>query len=169
MDLTESFPSDSEQLTFADIGKRSLTVTVAKVVPRGDRPKDPAVHLAEYPGKPLLPGKNVGSLLREAWGTDGKAWVGRSMTIYGDPEVFFGKDKTGGVRVSHVSHIDAPVSVARRGKGARGQITVEPLVVTAASLELEELRAAWKHTDDADEKVRIEQRVAELQAQGTDA
>lgn len=174
MDLTESFPSDSEQLTYADIGKRTLTVTVTKVVPRGDKPKDPAVHLAEFPGKPLLPGKNVGSLLREAWGTDGKAWVGRRMTIYGDPEVFFGKEKTGGVRVSNVSHIDSPVSVPRRGKGARGQITVEPLTESttptaedwaakiAGSDSIVELRQWWQIATAANRKL-IEKRVKEIE------
>lgn len=163
MDLSESFASASEQLTYPDIGERILNVTVAKVVPRGDKPKDPAIHLTEFPGKPLLPGVNVGSVLRKAWGLDGKAWVGRTMTIYGDPEVFFGKDKTGGVRVSHVSHIDAPVSVPRRGKGARGQITVQPLADESPhAAELAELQALWRVTDDPDERARIEARASEL-------
>lgn len=176
MDLSESFAPDSEQLTYAEIGDRVITVTVERVVPRGDKPKDPAIHLAEFPGKPLLPGKNVGSLLRKAWGLDGKAWVGRRMTLYGDPDVFFGKEKTGGVRVSHVSHIDAPVSVPWRGKG-RGTNLVEPLLLSphfepaaedvAECSDLDELRAMWNAAADGERREQIEARVAELQAEAT--
>lgn len=166
MDLSESFAPNSEQLTYAEIGDRVVTVTVAKVTPRGDKPKDPAIHLAEFPGKPLLPGVNVGSVLRKAWGLDGKAWVGRKMTLFGDPDVYFGKEKTGGVRVSHVSDIDRPVSVPRRGKGARGTITVEPLVESPHASELAGLRAEWVGAD-AERKAAIERRVTELN--GSDA
>lgn len=127
MDLSESFAPNSEQLTYAEIGDRIVTVTVEKVTPRSDKPKDPAIHFVEFPGKPLLPGVNVGSVLRRAWGTNGREWVGRRMKLYGDPDVYFGKEKLGGVRVSHVSDISGPVSVPRRGKGAHGVITVHPL------------------------------------------
>lgn len=144
MDLSQAFAPNSEQLTYAEVGDQIITVTVTKVTPRADKPKDPAVHLAEFPGKPLLPGVNVGSVLRKAWGLDGKAWVGQRMTIYGDPDVYFGKEKMGGVRVSHVSGITAPVSVPRRGKGARGQITVQPLPDLSP---VEVLRAEWTNAD----------------------
>lgn len=173
MDLSESFAPNSEQLTYAEIGDRVVTATVSKVVPRGDKPKDPAIHLTEFPGKPLLPGVNVGSLLRKAWGPLTKDWAGHKMTLFGDPDVYFGKEKTGGVRVSHVSHIDAPVTIPRRGKGARGSITVAPLADSpseadwaakiAASDSVDELRTWWQIAS-APMRELIQSRVADLQA-----
>jgi hypothetical protein len=103
---------------------------------------------------------NVGSVLRRAWGTNGREWVGRRMKLYGDPDVYFGKEKLGGVRVSHVSDITSPVSVPRRGKGAHGSITVQPLVESRADL----LRDEWKHADPERRKA-IEAEVAQLTAE----
>ena len=115
-------------------------------------------------------------VLARCWGTDGKAWAGRSVTLYNDPEVTFGKDKVGGIRISHLSHIDGPVTVAIRGRGQGARKIawpVKPLVVAApapvvtledvaASTDRAQLRAWW--SDHHDLKPAIEARVAEIAA-----
>ena len=67
-------------------------------------------------------------VLLKAWGDESDAWVGRRVTLFQDPTVKFGKDVLGGIRISHLSHIDGTLNVkvtATRGK--RVTVTVEPL------------------------------------------
>jgi hypothetical protein len=73
--------------------------------------------------------------------------------LYGDPTVRFGSSVVGGIRVSHVSHIDKPVTASlTETRGKRKSHTVEPLpdVVpgpseadVAASQDRDELRSWW--------------------------
>jgi hypothetical protein len=50
------------------------------------------------------------------------------MTLYRDPSVKFGGMDVGGIRVSHLSHIDKPLSVALTvSRGKRLPYTVQPL------------------------------------------
>jgi hypothetical protein len=72
----------------------------------------------------------VRRILREAWGNRGSDWVGKSATLYNDKTVKYGGIEVGGVRVSHVSHIDSPITMmlpVTRGKFAKYHI--QPLVV----------------------------------------
>ena len=67
-------------------------------------------------------------MLAAAWGTDASKWTGRRLTIYGDPSVRYGGKEVGGLRVSHVSHIDKPITVALTvTRGKRAPFTVQPL------------------------------------------
>src|SRR3546814_13680706 len=47
-----------------------------------------------------------------AWGADGRGWAGKSMTIYNRPDVKFGGEEVGGIRISHLSHIDKDIAIA---------------------------------------------------------
>jgi hypothetical protein len=73
-------------------------------------------------------------VLVAAWGPDGNAFIGRSMTLYLDRSVTFGGDQVGGIRISHLSHIDKPTVIpltASRGK--RKPYEVKPLRTPAAT------------------------------------
>jgi hypothetical protein len=74
------------------------------------------------------PAVTVLKLLVAAWGDEASEWVGRRAELYGDPDIMFGRDKVGGIRVSRVSHIDKPVSASlTETRGKRKKHTVEPL------------------------------------------
>ena len=45
------------------------------------------------------------------WGDDPTNYTGKSMTLYGDPEVIFAGKKVGGIRISHMSDMNADVDV----------------------------------------------------------
>src|SRR3546814_19042933 len=47
-----------------------------------------------------------------AWGSDGGAWIGQSMTLYNRPDVKFGGEEVGGIRISHLSDIDKDIAIA---------------------------------------------------------
>ena len=67
-------------------------------------------------------------ILVAAWGPDGAAYVGHRMTLYRDPEVTFGGQSVGGIRVSHLSHIESRLSVALSvTRGKRQKFVVDPL------------------------------------------
>lgn len=67
-------------------------------------------------------------VLLTAWGDDSDAWVGRRVQLFHDPNVRFGKEAVGGIRIAALSHLDGPLNLkltATRGK--RVAFTVQPL------------------------------------------
>lgn len=100
--------------------------TVASVS-RGNAEQPVQVHLAEFP-RPWRPGKSMRRVLAYCWGTDAAQWVGRRVRLFCDPDVLFGKDRVGGTRISHLSHIDKSQSVPLLVSRGKSQMyTVEPL------------------------------------------
>jgi len=67
-------------------------------------------------------------VLMQAWGDESKVWVGRRVTLYRDPTIRFGSDVLGGIRISHLSHIDKPMNFkVTTTRGKRATYTVQPL------------------------------------------
>lgn len=67
-------------------------------------------------------------VLLAAWGDESAEWVGRRVQLFQDPNVRFGKEVLGGIRIAALSHLDAPLNLkvtATRGK--RTTVTVQPL------------------------------------------
>lgn len=114
-------------------------------------------------------------LLVEAWGDDATVWTGRRVRVYRDPEISFGRDKVGGIRVSHVSHIDGPLTVRlTTARGKRAPVTVQPLPVeeprpqvtaeqVAACADRAVLRGWWQSAGP-ELRAAIQSRVADLDA-----
>ena len=127
MDITPTLTPKSTQLNADDLIAGPLTITVCGVSP--GTPEQPVVIKFEGDeGRPFLPCKTMRRLLAHAWGTDGHAWIGRGMTLYHDPSVVFGGIKVGGIRISHLSHIDHDLEVALTvTKGKRALYRVRPL------------------------------------------
>ena len=131
MDISDSLAANSNQQNYDEFLAGPKTVTVSEVK-KGSAEQPVEVHLVEFPGKPFKPAKSVRRVLAAAWGTDASQWAGRRLTIYGDPEVRYAGKAVGGLRVSHVSHIDKPVTVALTvTRGKREPFTVHPLAETA--------------------------------------
>ena len=126
MDITDTLAPKSDQMDAEDLigGKRTFTV---ESVNRGSVEQPVEIRLAEFP-RCFRPSKTVRRILAAAWGTDATAWVGRRMTLFRDPTVMFGNDAVGGIRVSALSHIDKPITLALMAKrGKRSTFTVNPL------------------------------------------
>ena len=131
MDITESLAANSNQQNADEYLSGPKTLTVSEVK-KGSAEQPVEVHLVEFPGKPFKPAKSVRRVLAAAWGTDASRWAGRRLTIYCDPDVKYAGKAVGGLRVSHVSHIDKPVTVALTvTRGKREPFTVQPLVEAA--------------------------------------
>ena len=145
MDITDSLAANSAQQNYDEYLAGPKTVTVAEVT-QGTAEQPVNVELVEFPGKPFKPAKSVRRVLAAAWGTDASKWAGRRLTIYGDPSVRYGGKEVGGLRVSHVSHIDKPITVALTvTRGKRAPFTVQPLPDAPAPPPI----PAFKTEDDA--------------------
>jgi hypothetical protein len=110
-DLSRTVAPKSDQMNADDLigGPRTIRVTDIAVLSGADQPV--AISFEGDDGRPYKPCKSMRRLLGELWGMDGKAYIGRRMTLYRDPAVKFGKDEVGGIRISHLSDIEGDRAV----------------------------------------------------------
>jgi hypothetical protein len=139
--MTATIAPKSDQLNADDLISGPITVTVAEVA--AGSPEQPVdVRLVEFPGRAYRPSKSMRRILVSAWGAEASAYTGRRITLYRNPEIMFGRDKVGGIEISHLSDIDKPLTVALTAtRGRRKNFTVQPLTAPkprdwAAELEL---------------------------------
>ena len=126
-DMLQTIVPKSDQLNADDlIGGRTLTITITRVQVGGGPEQPVSIHYDG--GLPYRPCKSMRRVLVHAWGNDSKSYVGRLLTLYTDPKVKYGGVEVGGLRISHMSHIDAPMTVALTAtKAKRTPYTVQPI------------------------------------------
>lgn len=106
LDLSHTIAPKSDQLNSDDLIAGSITITVSDIKAT-DSPDQPVTISYEGDdGRPYKPCKSMRRVLIQAWGSNGKEWIGKSMTLYRDPDVKFGGQSVGGIRISHLSDID---------------------------------------------------------------
>lgn len=173
MNLSQAIIAKSDQLNADDLisGPRTFTI---KEVRRGDSEQPVAIVLAEFPEKrPFKPSKTVLRILAYAWGEETDDWPENPrLTLYRDEKVKWAGQEIGGIRVSHMSHIDKPIKVAlAESKGKKSLHRVDPLPDDAPTsppvdertvARVAELRAEWRDADPERQKA-IEAEVAALQ------
>lgn len=134
MDISSSTTPRSDQQNFDDYVAGPKTLTIAEVR-QGSAEQPVEVHLVEFPGRPYKPSKSMRRVLVAAWGAEASAYTGRKIRLYGDPEVTFGRDKVGGIKIAALSHIDKPLSIALTvTRGKRAPFTVQPITATELAL-----------------------------------
>ena len=134
MDITDTIAPRSDQLNAEDLLAGPRTFTVEKVT-AGSVEQPVEIHLVEFPGRPFKPSKTVRRILVAAWGPEASNYTGRRMTLYRDASVKFGGMDVGGIRVSHLSHIDRRMQLALTvTRGKRAPFIVEPLTEPAADV-----------------------------------
>ncbi|NBW08289.1 MAG: hypothetical protein EBR82_09700 [Caulobacteraceae bacterium] len=98
--LPKSTQLNADQLI---VGPMDLTITDVRI---GADEKQPiAIHYENEAGRPFLPCLSMRRVLLAAWGHDGREWIGKSLRVFHDPQVRFGGDDVGGVRISHMTDI----------------------------------------------------------------
>lgn len=127
MDLTESIAPRSDQLNADDLISGPVTVTIQEVV-KGTTEQPVDVRLVEFPGRAYRPSKSMRRVMVMAWGPEAAAYTGRRLTLYRNPEITFGREKVGGIEISHLSDLPKPLTVALTAtRGKRKSFTVQPL------------------------------------------
>lgn len=129
VDMSLTIAPKSDQLNADDLISGPLTVRITKVSANEGSAEQPiSIFFEGDNGKPYKPCKSMRRVLVQVWGKDGSAYPGRSMTLYRDPKVQFGGLAVGGIRISHMSHIDHDVTMAlTESKAKRKPFTVKPL------------------------------------------
>lgn len=112
VDMSEFVAPKSDQLNADDLIAGPLTIRVTRVAGTGNHDQPVAVYFDGVGGKPYKPCKSMRRVMIAAWGVDAAQYVGRSMTLYRDPKVKFGGMEVGGIRISHMSHIDHDLTMA---------------------------------------------------------
>jgi len=96
------------------------------------------------------------------WGADSKNYIGRGLTLYRDASVKWGGVEVGGIRISHMTHMDGQMTMALTAtKGSRKPYTVKPLEMAKPltmqlttetakdalnnAQSMDELEAIWKN------------------------
>lgn len=175
-DISATLVSNSTQLDNVDLmgGPRVFTITDVTVNEGAEQPL--SIRLAEYE-RPWKPGLTMRRLLSAIWGPETDEWIGRRVRLFRDESVTFGRDKTGGTRISHASHIDKPITeTLPTSKGKFGEFRVEPLreeaapqrppepsaEQVAAETSIDTLRSWWQ-LSGTERQAQIQARVAELQ------
>ena len=127
MDLTESIAPRSDQLNSDDLITGPVTVTITEV--KAGNPEQPVeVHLQEFPGRPYKPSKSMRRVLVQAWGAEASTYTGRRITLFRNPEITFGRDKVGGIEISHMSDLPKRLTVSLMvTRGKRKPFSVDPL------------------------------------------
>jgi hypothetical protein len=157
MDLTHALAPKSDQLDYADLeGSTPQVFTITDVSENGSELKDQQpvnVRLAEFP-RVWRPSKGMLRVLADNWGKDVTVWVGRKVELYGDPNVYFGKEKRGGTRISRMSHIFSRKTTLVNPRGGKGAYwSVDPLPDAPApnpnAARLAALRDEWMTADES--------------------
>lgn len=105
MDMSKTIAPKTDQLNADDFigGPRDITITVVK---GANDPQQPvSIYFEGDNGKPYKPCLSMRRVMVKSWGINAIEYVGRSMTLFCDPNVSFGGAKVGGIRISHMSHI----------------------------------------------------------------
>jgi hypothetical protein len=152
--LSDTIVPKSDQLNAEQLLGKPLTITITEVK-RGSDDQPIMIHYTGDNGRPYKPCKSMRKVLIFAWGDDGREWVGKSATLFNDPEVKWGGVKVGGIRISHLSHIERDISIALTAtKGKKEPVLIRKLAeidVAAIKNRLEEssmkgqatLKATW--------------------------
>jgi hypothetical protein len=127
IDVSHTIIPKSDQLNADDLMAEPILFTIQGVRMVQD-PKQPVIIAIDQGRQPYKPCLSMRRVLVRLWGKNANDWVGKSLVLYCDQSVTFGKARVGGIRISHMSHIDGPQSMMlTMTRGRRAQYTVQPL------------------------------------------
>ena len=145
IDLRKTIEPKSDQLNADDLIAGPIIATVREVK-RGPSEQQP-VEIVIDGYRPYRPCLSMRRILIHGWGDKAETWPGKSMKLVHDPNVTYGGQAVGGIRIAKLSDIPQAFQIpltARRGK--RELYKVEVLTVTVESYPADEFDknlAAW--------------------------
>lgn len=129
--LAHTITPKSDQANADDLIASPVTVEIL-AVKQGDKESPVWIITSGFEGRAWKPCKSMRRVLITAWGEYGSAWVGKSVTLFCDPEVMYGGVRVGGIRISHMSHIAADLALSLTAtRGKRKPFTVRKMTVAA--------------------------------------
>lgn len=127
-DLSQAIQPKADQLTADDLLAGPLTIQITSVTVAKTPEQPVAISFDGDGGKPWKPCKSMTRVLVNVWGPDSSQFAGRRVTLCRDPTVKWGGLEVGGIRISHLSHINGPSTMALTvTRGSKKPFTVKPL------------------------------------------
>jgi hypothetical protein len=147
--LLETIVAKSDQLNAVDLIGGPITVTV-KSVTKGEQDQPVIIGIGER--QPYKPCKSMRRVLIACWGANPSVWIGRKMTLFCDPNVKWGGESVGGIRISHLSHLKLNKQEVQLNESKHKKITYIVFQLSEANDErlTKAIDAIGKATDAAD-------------------
>jgi len=144
IDVSKTIEPKSDQMNADDLiaGARTIKITGVKIT---DGEQSVSIEYEGGEGKPYKPCKSMRRLLVKAWGRNGEAYIGRSLTVFNDAKVKWAGEEVGGIRISHMSDIEERFTMmVTMSRGRRSPVVIEPLKVKAMNQLADEAFEALK-------------------------
>jgi len=153
MDLSKTIIPKSDQLNADDLISGSKTIKIRNIKGGEDDAQPVSIYFYGDNNKPFKPCKSMRRVLVQLWGSESSVFHGRRLTIYRDDTVKWAGVETGGIRISHASHIPESTRVlvtASKNKRVPMTIDVLPPVIIQ---DLEKAKQALKDKKTTIEKI----------------
>lgn len=136
MNIREFVTIKSDRLNYENFIMGAKEFTIAKLAKKTDQGKARLlIYFEGYESTPYWPSLGMIKCLSspDGWGeVPFSDWIGRRMTLFGEPTVVYAGKEIGGIQISHISHIKAEYSTKiTLRRGMRIDFTIEPLTTTA--------------------------------------
>jgi hypothetical protein len=139
MDLSKTIIPKSDQLNADDLISGSKTIKIRDVKAGADETQPVSIYFYGDNNKPFKPCKSMRRVLVQLWGSDGLQFIGRRLTLYREETVKWAGIETGGIRISHASHIaESTRALVTVSRGKRVPVTIDVLPL----IELKDLAGA---------------------------
>lgn len=117
----------SDQINAADLLGGPLVCQITDIQMTGAADQPISIFVDAHP-QPWKPSKTSRRVLAACWcDVDPSEWVGRYVVLYNDPTVMWAGKAEGGIRTSHMSHIDSKKTIMTNAtRGKKSAQTVEP-------------------------------------------
>lgn len=148
VDMSPTIIAKSDQSNADDFlaGPETVTITGVSKSSTAEQPITIQISGGRQPFKPC---KTIRRVLVAAWGKDGSKYVGKSMTLYRDPDVKWAGEAVGGIRISHMSGLTKPLEISlAESRKSKKKIIVQPLVMKPPVSQMKDtltsLKQRWK-------------------------
>lgn len=120
-DFLQTTQAKSDQINAADLLGGPLVCQITDIQMTGSADQPISIFVDAHP-QPWKPSKTSRRVLAACWAdAEPSEWVGRFVVLYNDPSVMWAGKAEGGIRCSHLSHINERKTImvnATRGKKA---------------------------------------------------
>lgn len=153
MKLSELSKPKSDQLNADDLVAGPITIKIREAVQSNDPKQNLWLYYEGDGGKPYKPNLGMRRAMAFIWGDpETSQLAGRHLRLFNNPTIKIGSETTGGIQISHASHIPKALTfLLTVSKGRRVAFTVNPLATFDMELaelkkaaNLTHLKAAWE-------------------------